>query len=105
MTLPVWISPAHAADTVTLHLGYGRTRAGRVANEIGFNVNPLRTSDAVDILTGVEIAKTGDSYELACTQDHWSLEGRNLVRVATSDGVREGSGVRAQAGRAAAAPA
>ena len=85
VTMPVWISPAHAADTVTLHLGYGRTRAGRVASEIGFNVNPLRTSDAVDILTGVEIAKTGDSYELACTQDHWSLEGRNLVRVATTD--------------------
>jgi MoCo/4Fe-4S cofactor protein with predicted Tat translocation signal len=85
LTIPVWISPAHAADTVTLHLGYGRTRAGRVANGIGFNVNPLRTSDAVDILTGVEISKTGDSYELACTQDHWSLEGRNLVRVATTE--------------------
>jgi Fe-S-cluster-containing dehydrogenase component len=85
VTIPVWISPAHAPDTITLHLGYGRTRAGRVGNEIGFNVNPLRVADAVDILTGVEIAKTGDSYELACTQDHWSLEGRNLVRVATTE--------------------
>jgi molybdopterin-containing oxidoreductase family iron-sulfur binding subunit len=83
--MPVWIAPAHAPDTVTLHLGYGRTRAGRVANDIGFNVNPLRTSDAPHILSGVEIAKTGDSFELACTQDHWSLEGRNLVRVATTD--------------------
>ena len=27
---------------------------------------------------GVELTKTGESYELACTQDHWSLEGRNL---------------------------
>ncbi len=85
VTIPAWISPAHAADTVTLHLGYGRSRAGRVANGIGFNVNPLRTSDAPDILTGVEIAKTGDSYDMACTQDHWSLEGRNLVRVATTE--------------------
>jgi Fe-S-cluster-containing dehydrogenase component len=85
VTIPVWISPAHAADTITLHLGYGRSRAGRVASDIGFNVNPLRTSEAPDILTGVEIAKTGDSYALACTQDHWSLEGRNLVRVATTE--------------------
>jgi MoCo/4Fe-4S cofactor protein with predicted Tat translocation signal len=85
VTIPVWISPGHAVDTVTLHLGYGRTRAGRVANNIGVDVNPLRASDAADMLAGVEISKTGDRYELACTQDHWSLEGRNLVRVATSE--------------------
>jgi molybdopterin-containing oxidoreductase family iron-sulfur binding subunit len=83
LRVPVWIAPGHAADTLTLHLGYGRTRAGRAANGTGFNVNPLRTTAAMDIVTGVELAKTGDSYELACTQDHWSLEGRNLVRVAT----------------------
>ena len=32
------------ARHLTLHLGYGRTRAGRVGNGIGFNVNALRTS-------------------------------------------------------------
>jgi molybdopterin-containing oxidoreductase family iron-sulfur binding subunit len=82
VTIPVWLAPGHAADTLTLHLGYGRTRAGRAANEIGFNVNPLRTMAAQDI-GRVQITKTGDSYELACTQDHWSLEGRNIVRETT----------------------
>jgi MoCo/4Fe-4S cofactor protein with predicted Tat translocation signal len=81
--VPVWIAPGHAADTVTLHLGYGRTRAGRAGNGTGFAVNALRTTAAMDTVTGVELVKTGDSYELACTQDHYSLEGRNLVRVAT----------------------
>jgi molybdopterin-containing oxidoreductase family iron-sulfur binding subunit len=33
--------------------------------------------------TRVQLAKTGDTYQLACTQDHWSLEGRNIVREAT----------------------
>ena len=28
LRIPVWISPGHAADTVTLHLGYGRTQRG-----------------------------------------------------------------------------
>ena len=84
VTMPVWIAPGHAVDVVTLHLGYGRSRAGKIANAIGFNVNPLRASDAADILGGVEITKTGERYELAGTQDHWSLEGRNLVRVATT---------------------
>ena len=26
---PVWITPGHAADSITIHLGYGRRRAGR----------------------------------------------------------------------------
>ena len=82
--IPVWLAPGQAPDTLTLHLGYGRTRAGRAGNGTGFNVNPLRTTAALDILTGVELVKTGETYELASTQDHWSLEGRNLVRVATA---------------------
>jgi molybdopterin-containing oxidoreductase family iron-sulfur binding subunit len=81
--IPVWINPGHAPNTLTLHLGYGRTRAGRVGNGTGVNVNPLRTTAAPYILTDVQLRKTGDSYELACTQDHWSLEGRNIVRVGT----------------------
>ena len=81
--IPVWITPGQSRDTLTLHLGYGRTRAGRAGNGTGFNVNPLRTAEAPDILTGVQLAKSGDTYDLASTQDHWSLEGRNLVRVAT----------------------
>jgi MoCo/4Fe-4S cofactor protein with predicted Tat translocation signal len=83
LRIPVWLSPGQAPDTLTLHLGYGRTRAGRAGNNTGFNVNALRTFDAQDILQGVELNKTGETYPLACTQDHWSLEGRNLVRVAT----------------------
>jgi len=83
LQIPVWLHPGQALDTLTLHLGYGRTRAGKVGNGTGFNVNVLRTHEAQDTLTGVQLKKTGGSYELACTQDHWSLEGRNIVRVAT----------------------
>jgi molybdopterin-containing oxidoreductase family iron-sulfur binding subunit len=83
LTIPVWLTPGQAPDTLTLHLGYGRTRAGRAGNNNGFNVNVLRTTGALDTLRGVELTKTRDSYQLASTQDHWSLEGRNLVRVAT----------------------
>jgi molybdopterin-containing oxidoreductase family iron-sulfur binding subunit len=81
--IPVWLQPGHALDAVTLHLGYGRTRAGRAGNGIGFNVNPLRTTATLDSARGVELRKTGETYQLASTQDHWALEGRNLVRVAT----------------------
>ena len=84
LRIPVWLVPGHAPDLLTLNLGYGRTRAGRAGNNIGFNVNVLRTTASPDVLTGVELVKTGDTYDLASTQDHWSLEGRNLVRVGTT---------------------
>ena len=86
--IPVWIAPGQAADTLTLHSGYGRTRAGRTGTGIGFAVNALRTTTAPDMVGGVQLTKTGDSYELACTQDHWSLEGRNLIRVGDAGAVR-----------------
>jgi Fe-S-cluster-containing dehydrogenase component len=81
--VPVWPAPGHAPDTITLHLGYGRERAGRIADGRGFGVNALRASGSQDIAAGVQVTNTGDSYELVSTQDHWSIEGRNLVRVAT----------------------
>ena len=43
---PAWILPGHPDDAVTVHLGYGRTRAGRVGTGMGFDAYALRTSDA-----------------------------------------------------------
>ena len=80
---PAWIVPGHPDGTVTVHLGYGRTRAGRVGNGVGFNAYALRTSDAPWFGGGLQVKKTGDRYLLACTQDHWSMEGRNPVRAGT----------------------
>jgi molybdopterin-containing oxidoreductase family iron-sulfur binding subunit len=83
LRIPVWLTPGQAEDTLTLHLGYGRTRGGQVADRIGVDVNVLRTLAAPDVLTDVVPIDTGDSEELASTQDHWALEGRNIVREAT----------------------
>jgi MoCo/4Fe-4S cofactor protein with predicted Tat translocation signal len=80
---PVWIMPGHAADSITVHLGYGRKRAGRVAQEAGFNAYRLRTSDAPWFGSGLQIRKTGAVYPLATTQHHWKMEGRNPVRAGT----------------------
>ncbi|HLY19494.1 MAG TPA: TAT-variant-translocated molybdopterin oxidoreductase, partial [Bryobacteraceae bacterium] len=37
MRAPVFIQPGHADGSVTIHLGYGRTRAGHVGTRVGFN--------------------------------------------------------------------
>ncbi len=82
---PVWVLPGHAPDSITIHLGYGRTRAGRVGNGAGFNAYVLRTSDSLWHGAGVEIRKTGKTYLVASTQHTQSMEGREPVRVATID--------------------
>ena len=81
LTMPIWIVPGHAENTVTVNLGYGRgEEAGRVAATTGFNVYGLRTSDAPWFGGGLEVGVPGGRYELASTQDHWTLEGRDIVR-------------------------
>ena len=79
---PIWICPGHPDDSATLHLGYGRTHAGRVGSNIGVNAYALRTTDHQWFNQNLEVKRTGKRYPLACTQDHSSMEGRELVRQA-----------------------
>ncbi|HEX9116622.1 MAG TPA: TAT-variant-translocated molybdopterin oxidoreductase, partial [Anaerolineae bacterium] len=71
---PVFILPGHADDSATVHLGYGRPRAGRAGSGLGFNAYLLRTSAHPDFDQGLEIVKTGATYNLATTQFHWKME-------------------------------
>jgi MoCo/4Fe-4S cofactor protein with predicted Tat translocation signal len=80
---PAWVTPGHADESVTVFLGYGRTRAGRVGTGTGFDAGWIRPYAAPWIGTGLEIRKTGDRWPLAATQTHSSMEGRDLIRVAT----------------------
>ena len=43
---PLWVLPGHADGSVTVHLGFGRTRAGRIGSGVGFNAYALRSSQA-----------------------------------------------------------
>jgi MoCo/4Fe-4S cofactor protein with predicted Tat translocation signal len=85
---PVWISPGHARDSVTVHLGSGRTRAGRVGTGAGFNAYALRSAATPWFGTGLELRKTGARYPLASTQHHHSMEGRELVQAGTLEEFR-----------------
>jgi MoCo/4Fe-4S cofactor protein with predicted Tat translocation signal len=71
---PVWIQPGVPDNSVTVTLGYGRTRAGRVGTAQGFDAYTLRTSAAPWFATGLKIRKTGDRYVLASTQGYQSMD-------------------------------
>ncbi len=77
---PVWVLPGHAPGAMTITLGYGRKLAGRIGNGIGFNAYALRTSARPWNATG-EIRRAGERVKLVTTQQHHSLQGRDIVRV------------------------
>ncbi len=99
---PIWIAPGQADDSLTLHLGYGRSRAGHVGNGVGFNAYLLSTSENRWI-GNAEVQKTGKTYNLVSTQHHHIMgkEGeereedtvaamqRKLVRTATLEEFRK----------------
>jgi len=86
---PVWIAPGQANESITLFLGYGRTRAGRIGSNRGYDANRIRTSASPWLLPNVEIRKTGSRYPLASTQHQSSMEDRATVRFATIDQFKE----------------
>jgi molybdopterin-containing oxidoreductase family iron-sulfur binding subunit len=85
---PVWRLPGQPEHTVTLHLGYGRTRAGSVGTGLGFSAYALQSHDSPWHATGATIRPTRRSVTLACTQQHHLMEGRDLVRSGTLDELR-----------------
>ena len=86
---PVWVLPGQAPGTITLHLGYGRTRAGRVGNGAGFNAYAVRTTAAPWSDHGVSVRTTGERYALATTQNQQTMEGRAIVRSAALEEFKE----------------
>jgi molybdopterin-containing oxidoreductase family iron-sulfur binding subunit len=71
---PIWIQAGHPDNMVTVFLGYGRTRSGRAGTGAGFDVYPMRTSQAPWFASGVKLIPTGEAYNLASTQGYQTME-------------------------------
>ncbi|HEX8028583.1 MAG TPA: TAT-variant-translocated molybdopterin oxidoreductase, partial [Vicinamibacterales bacterium] len=88
LNAPVFVMPGHAKDAITITVGYGRSRAGRIGTKLGVDAYALRGSTA-PFFGAATMARTGDDYDLAVTQEHWAIEGRNLIRSATLEEFKE----------------
>src|SRR6266516_2960614 len=110
IVIAVLVSPGHADNSITIPLGYARKipefgvlpYAGgalkeqpKIAEQGGFNGYLLRTATnpyfaVADgrTIESIRVTKTGGTYPLSITQEHFSIEGRGLVREATLDGYR-----------------
>jgi MoCo/4Fe-4S cofactor protein with predicted Tat translocation signal len=80
---PLWVVAGHADGAVTVHLGHGRERAGRVGTGVGFDAYRLRSTAALWSEAGVQVRKVPGRHTLACVQMHHRMEGRDPVQATT----------------------
>ena len=96
---PLFIMPGLADFTLGLQLGFGRSVAGRVATRVaerlqgkvvgnGFNVYPFVSVDSPAFRSGVRLELTGETAPVCNLQDHWSVEGRDIVREGNAEDMR-----------------
>jgi molybdopterin-containing oxidoreductase family iron-sulfur binding subunit len=67
---PVMVQPGQADDSITVSLGYGREKVGRVGAGTGFNAYLIRMSDGLGFGSGYQVSKTGEKYPLVRTQEY-----------------------------------
>ncbi len=90
LTLPLAIQPGQAYGCISVALGYGRTNAGKSADNIG--ANAFRLLNDKSFPWNVDAwEKSGSGYEFARTQTHHNMEGRDIVRESTLDKYKESS--------------
>jgi MoCo/4Fe-4S cofactor protein with predicted Tat translocation signal len=83
--LPVLSQPGQAPGTVSVAVGYGRTAAGLVGNNVGKNAYPFHSfrNGTFQTTAAATLTATGDVFPLSQTQTHHSFEGRNVIREAS----------------------
>ncbi|OYD43969.1 molybdopterin oxidoreductase [Sphingobacterium cellulitidis] len=83
--LPVLLQPGQARGTVSVAIGYGRTKVGKAGNNVGVNAYPFASlvNGTIQFTSKATISKASGIYELAQTQTHHTIEGRNIIRETT----------------------
>jgi molybdopterin-containing oxidoreductase family iron-sulfur binding subunit len=100
LRLPVCILPGQAKGSIAITLGYGRGAAGRVGGSYeqhvpiaGFDTYKLYHAEAMNYVSSdVRVAPLEETYALAITQDHHTLDplGRKEMARRGEEIIREG---------------
>ena len=81
--IPVLVQPGQSKHTISVAIGYGRQKAGKVGKNLGVNIYPVlpfSENHRLYYRSGIALVKTGKKYGLANTQLHNSMEERDIVR-------------------------
>ena len=74
---PFWILPGMPDGVVVMQVGYGRTDAGRVGDDVGVNVFPARSRS--EAMARATVESTGGTFPISSTQNHWAMESRTSI--------------------------
>jgi Fe-S-cluster-containing dehydrogenase component len=77
---PLFVTFGHPDDSITVHLGYGRSVAGITGSGHGYNAFNLRFSEAPYFDQGLRLHRTGKKIIMPTTQHHFTMAGRDVVR-------------------------
>jgi MoCo/4Fe-4S cofactor protein with predicted Tat translocation signal len=85
VALPILLQPGQAQGTISIAVGYGRTKGGPVAEGVGKNAFPFQTflNGTFQGTATASLTRTGDVIIFAQTQTHHSIEGRSVIRDTT----------------------
>jgi len=112
--VPAWVQPGHPDGSITVHMGWGREfdtdrtlqtergllarifdvdtdhfRMGPISNGIGSRVSHLRPMAGPAVIPDVQVEVGRGRHMIATTQDHGSMEGRPIIRMATLEEFRQ----------------
>jgi len=81
VTVAALVQPGQAEGTIGVALGYGRTKVGAVAENIGANVYPMVSmlNASLNYNSPVTVEKTNEKFQIAQTQIHQTYMGRESV--------------------------
>jgi Fe-S-cluster-containing dehydrogenase component len=83
---PCWPQPGHPDHAVTLFLGYGAQKTGRIGTDPdsdkktgrGYNAYSVRSSAGQYFAGGGSVIATTENYPIAVTQGHFTMENERL---------------------------
>jgi len=95
LTIPVFVQPGHADNSITIETGYGRTNSGSVAEGAGFNANTIFCSTGgltPWVYEGATIKKLTGTYNLVVAQTIYDFTEKDKKDLPQKRGIiREGT--------------
>ncbi|HEX4794392.1 MAG TPA: 4Fe-4S dicluster domain-containing protein, partial [Humisphaera sp.] len=74
LDIAAYVLPGQPVNVIGVSLGYGRTAAGHIGDNLGFNTYFLRNSHSPYVQAGVTVTKLGATYKLVATQNHHLID-------------------------------
>jgi molybdopterin-containing oxidoreductase family iron-sulfur binding subunit len=74
LTIAAFVQPGQPEGVIGLSLGYGRTVSTHIGTGVGFNTYTVRSTGGMYSAQASQVAKTGETYALATTQNQHLID-------------------------------